>query len=110
MLYAFHKGADAIFLGECDHKASPYTGSVDAIERNLTVARWVLEEEGVSPERIRFSELLASLLTDFYKNVTSLVKLAKKEAEPITPEQRERLGERAKGPLPEVREGAVIHG
>jgi heterodisulfide reductase subunit A len=110
MLYAFHKGADAIFLGECDHKASPYTGSVDAIERNLTVARWVLEEEGVSPERIRFSELLASLLTDFYKNVTSLVKLAKKEAEPITPEQRERLGQRAKGPLPEVREGAVIHG
>jgi heterodisulfide reductase subunit A len=109
MLYAFHKGADAIFLGECDHKASPYAGSVDAIERNVAVAGLVLEEEGIAPERIHFSELLASLLTDFYKNVTSLVKLARKE-EPITTEQRERLGQRARSPLPDVREGAVIHG
>lgn len=91
MLFAFAKGADGLFIGECDHKASPYTGSSESIERNVTMVRNILKEVGSDGERITFTELLASLLTDYYKTITNLIKFAKKEAKPLTPEIRAKL-------------------
>lgn len=92
MLYAFKLGADGIFIGECDKRASPFTGSVSQIEKNVALVKEILFKEGISEERLRFSELLTSLLTDFYKHITELTKFLKKE-EPISLEKRERLWE-----------------
>lgn len=99
MLYAFKLGVDGIFIGECDSRASPFTGSVESIKENVMKVKKILEDEGISGERIRFSELLASLLTDFYKNVTDLVKVIRKDLEPITYEQREKLWDIAQNEL-----------
>jgi len=99
MLYAFKTGADGIFIGECDSRASPFTGSVEKIRENVTKVKKLLEQEGISGERVRFSELLASLLTDFYKNVTEIVKLIKKDLEPIPDDTREKLWEIAQKEL-----------
>jgi heterodisulfide reductase subunit A len=91
MLYAFAKGADGLFIGECDHKASPYSGSSESIQRNVALVREILNEIGSDGGRVNFTELLASLLTDYYKTITNLIKFAKKEAKPLTPEMRARL-------------------
>jgi len=98
LLYAFKSGADGIFMGECDNRASPYTGSVDKIKKNVSLVKEILKKEGISEERLKFAELLASLLTDFYKHITELTKFLKKE-EPISIEKRERLWEIAKNEL-----------
>lgn len=91
MLYAFAKGADGLFIGECDYKASPYSGSGETIQRNIGIVREILNEIGSDGGRINFTELLASLLTDYYKTITNLIKFAKKEAKPLTAEMREKL-------------------
>ena len=95
LLYAFYSGADGIFIGECDRRASPYPGSVQAIEENVELVRQILKEEGLEIERLRYSELLTSLLTDFFKHVAALAKFVKREAPLISPEIRERLKKRA---------------
>jgi len=105
ILYAFKSGADGIFIGECDDRASPYTGSVDKIKTNVSLVKEILNKEGISPERLKFAELLASLLTDFYKHITELTKFLKKE-EPISTEKRERLWEIAEKELFTERIGA----
>lgn len=91
ILYTFAKGADGIFFGECDHKASPFTGASEAIQRNIHMAHQVMRQLGVNENRIYFAELLASLLTDYYKAITNLLKYAKKEASPITEDIRQAL-------------------
>ena len=58
----------------------------------------ILKKDGISEERLKFAELLASLLTDFYKHITELTKFLKKE-ESISIEKRERLWEIAKNEL-----------
>ena len=95
LLQAFSSGADGIFIGECDRRASPYPGSNQAIEENVRLVREILQEEGLEGERLVHAELLTSLLTDFFKYVASLVKYVKKEVPPISPEVRERIKERA---------------
>ena len=104
MLYAFAKGADGLFFGECDHKASPYTGASEAIQRNIRIAHSIMEPIGVDGNRIYFAELLASLLTDYYKAITNLIKIAKKEARPLTDEIRQQLLSSSKQVLSEEKE------
>ncbi|MDI6869420.1 MAG: FAD-dependent oxidoreductase [Coprothermobacterota bacterium] len=95
LLQAFSSGADGIFIGECDRRASPYPGSNQAIEENVRIVQEILKEEGAEAERLKYAELLTSLLTDFFKNVAALVKYVKREVPQISPEVRERIKERA---------------
>jgi len=91
ILYAFAKGVDGIFFGECDHKASPYKGSLEVIDRNIKIAQAVLKKHDIEEERIYFAETLASQLTDYYKGITYLMKFLKKESKPISNENRNKL-------------------
>jgi heterodisulfide reductase subunit A len=95
LLEAFANGADGIFIGECDSRASPFPGSNEAIRENVKIVQQILKDEGVDPERLKSAELLTSLLTDFFKYVASLVKFVKREVPQIPPEVRERIRERA---------------
>ena len=108
MLYALKEGADGIFIGECDKKASPYTGSVEAIKENVNLVKEILKSAGIDEERIKFAELLASLLTDFYKYVAELVRYTKKEVQPLTEEQKTRLNEIIENELFRIKEGTKI--
>ena len=56
MLYALKGGADGIFIGECDKKASPYTGSVEAIKENVKLVKEILVSIGIEEERIKFGK------------------------------------------------------
>ena len=107
ILYAFAKGADGLFFGECDHKASPFTGATEAIQRNIRIAQSVMKTIGVDGNRIFFTELLASLLTDYYKAITNLIKIAKKEARPLNDNLRQQLLTASLQVLTEEKGGAL---
>ncbi len=77
MLEAFEKGADAIFLGECEKAVSPYPGTREAIEKNVSVAKKVLEKAGIEPDRIIFSPFVTVMFKGFVSKVNKLAETAR---------------------------------
>ena len=75
MLFALQAGADGIFIGECDRRASPYQGSVDIVMKNVSIVNGILRAVGICEEHVRFSELLTALQTEFYRLVANLVEV-----------------------------------
>ncbi|MCD6471535.1 hydrogenase iron-sulfur subunit [Candidatus Aerophobetes bacterium] len=92
MLNAFKFGADGVFIGECEQKASPYPNSVAEVEKNVEAVRNILEEEEIEPERVRWAAFVTVMLKGFTNNVNTLADFVKK-AGLIPNEKRQNLGE-----------------
>jgi len=92
MLNAFKFGADGVFIGECEQKASPYPNSVAEVEKNVETVRNILEEEEIEPERVRWAAFVTVMLKGFANNVNTLADFVKKTGS-ISREKREELGE-----------------
>jgi len=90
MLEAFEKGADAIFLGECEKAVSPYPDTHGPIERNIATARKVLEKAGIEPDRIVFSPFVTVMFKGFTAKVNRLAEVAKEHGN-IPEEKRKGL-------------------
>jgi len=92
ILNAFKLGADGVFIGECEQKASPYPNSVAEVERNVKIVRNILDEEGIEPDRVRWAAFVTVMLKGFTNSVNTLADFAKKVG-PIPNEKRQKLGE-----------------
>ena len=98
MLRAFELGVDGILIGESESKSSPYAGSVEAIGRNVSTVRGVLESEGIDPGRVRFTEFVTVMLGKFVGELNGLSEFAERLG-PIPHDQRETLGRNVNGKL-----------
>ena len=90
MLKAFELGADAILIGECEQKSSPFLNSVECISDNVERVRKVLKEKGIEPERVKYAEFVTVMLSRFVKEVNSLSELTSRLGE-IPAEKRKAL-------------------
>jgi len=99
ILKAFKQGADGVFLGDCEQKASPFRETVKAIDDNVTVVREALKEAGISPGRIRYATFVTIMLGGMVKHVNELSALAREEG-PIPAEKRKSLGQAAMAKAP----------
>ncbi len=88
MLEAFEKGADALFLGECEKAVSPYPGTKEAIEKNVSVVKKVLEKAGIEPGRVEFSPFVTVMFKGFVGKVNKLAETAREHGN--IPEEKRR--------------------
>jgi len=77
ILEAFERGADAVFLGECEGPVSPYPDTATPIQKNISVAKRVLEKAGIEPDRIVFSQFVTVMYKGFVSKVNNLAALSK---------------------------------
>ncbi len=90
ILKAFSMGADAVFLGDCEAKSTPFPGSIEATEENVGLVKGLLREVGINPERLRFFQFVTVMLTKFVSLMNEMENIASTGAD-ITEEQRDRI-------------------
>ena len=90
LLEAFEKGADAIFIGECEKAVSPYPDTLEAIEKNVFTVKKVLEKAGIEPDRIIFSPFVTVMFKGFVGKVNKLAETAREHGN-IPEEKRKGL-------------------
>ena len=87
ILKSFSMGADAVFLGDCEAKSTPYPGSIEATERNVRFVKGLLGEVGINPERLRFFQFVTVMLAKFVGLMNEMVSIAS-EGRDISEEER----------------------
>ncbi len=87
ILQAFILGADAIFIGDCEEKSTPFKDSIQATECNVRVAKDILKKVGIADNRINFFQFVTVMLPKFVNFMHQTVEIAKQK-NPITLEQR----------------------
>jgi heterodisulfide reductase subunit A2 len=90
ILQSFQAGADGILFGESEKKSSPFPHVIDAINENVSTVKYILNQNGLEQDRIRFTEFVTVMLTGFINNVNSLADFIKKKG-PIHEEKRKAL-------------------
>ncbi len=88
LLEAFEKGADAIFIGECEKAVSPYPDTHGPIEMSIFAVKKVLEKAGIEPDRIIFSPFVTVMFKGFVGKVNKLAEMARKHGN--IPEEKRR--------------------
>ncbi|MEA2103579.1 MAG: hydrogenase iron-sulfur subunit [Candidatus Cloacimonadota bacterium] len=77
ILQSFALGADAVFLGDCEKKSTPFLGSIDAVEKNIKLVKKNLEIVGISPDRVEFFQFVTVMLTKFPMLLNKMETIAK---------------------------------
>ena len=91
MVRAFEKGADGIFLGECEAAVSPYPDTLKVIEENVKKAREMLARAGIEEDRIQYSPFVTVMFKKFVALADKMLRMAEKYGD-IPEEKRRRLG------------------
>jgi heterodisulfide reductase subunit A len=92
MLRALGFGADGILLCESEEKSNPYPDSVKTIASHVSLAKNILKDCEIHPDRIRLVQFVTVMLAGFVNTINGLSDFARK-AGPIPAGELERLKE-----------------
>jgi heterodisulfide reductase subunit A len=92
MLQALGFGADGILLCESEEKSNPYPDSVKTITSHVSLAKNILKDYEIHPDRIRLVQFVTVMLAGFVNTINGLSDFARK-AGPIPAGELERLKE-----------------